>query len=157
MHRPSHRRKLRPVKSPTDATSWTAPLRASRGVSRRLKVLQQQGEVDFTVVFTLETVPELRQEMLHQAFARAVPVVAECPASRDERVRVGEHRRRAAAAADVSKSNAGTDFASGQFEERRFVCGSRFLDNMGTVLLTVIPCDTPAVRIGLTRFVGNRE
>jgi hypothetical protein len=95
--------------------------------------------------------------MLHQTFARAVPVVAECPAARDERVRVDQPARCTTAAADVSKSNARTDFASGQLEEWRFVRRSRFLDNMGTLLFTVIPSDTPTVRIGLTGFVGNRQ
>ena len=134
----------------------SAPQSVER-VSRRLEMLQQQSEVHFTVVFALKAVPEFGQEMLYQTFARAVSVVAEQPSAVRKRVRVCQLARRTTTAADVSKSNAGADFASGQFKERRLVCRCWFLDNMGTVLFAVIPCDTPAVRIGLTRFVGNRE
>ena len=89
-----------------------------KGVSRRLEVLQQQSKVDFTVVVSLKAVPEPGLEMLYQTFARAVPVMAECPPSRDERVCVRQPTRRTTAAADMCKSNAGIDFAGSLSKER---------------------------------------
>jgi hypothetical protein len=58
------------------------------GIAYQLEVLQQQRKIDFTVVVALEAVPESRQEMPPQTFGGTVPVVAERPAARHERVSI---------------------------------------------------------------------
>jgi hypothetical protein len=120
-------------------------------------MLQQQREVGLTVVLPLKRVPEPGQEVFNQAVTRTVPVVAKCPAPSDERVCVGQTARCATAPPNVSNHDTGTDLVSSPLKERRFICRSRFLDNSGIVVLTVIPSNAPTVGIALTGFVGNRE